>query len=166
MTRSAGVFALTVLAALAAPLAAQDGPMTATDRRLQALFGGIGAAQPVRVATPTTLFEAGGVAEVAADHVALSRNGSPVDVDFVDIRNVAVQDNHWLQGTLWGAGAGILVGGVAGLMISSFTCSTPAGCTEDERTGMITWASVLGGAGAIGGFVIGRHSFYWQPIFP
>jgi hypothetical protein len=160
------VAAITASAGFVAPIDAQDRPLTDTDRRLAALFGGMGPTHPVRVATPTYFVEATGVAGVADDHVELAQDGERVDVDFIEIRNVAVRDSHWLQGALWGGGAGILVGGVAGLMIASFDCKNPAGCTDAERDGMITWAAVLGGAGLIGGFVIGRHSFYWQPIFP
>ena len=145
---------------------AASAQQTDTDRRLAALFGSIAPDQPVRVATPSTFVEATGVLAVAVDHVELTHVGGSVDVGFADIRNVAVRDSHWLQGTLWGAGAGILIGGVTGLLIGSFDCQTPSGCTDEERSGMVTWAAIGGGAGAIGGFVIGRHSFYWQPIFP
>jgi hypothetical protein len=157
---------LAALTAFAAPVVAQERPLTDTDRRLVALFGGMGPSQPVRVATPTYFVEATGVTGVADDHVELAQDGSQVDVDFIEIRNVSVRDSHWLQGALWGGGAGVLVGGVVGLMVASFDCKNPAGCTNSERDGMITWGAVLGGAGLVGGFVIGRHSFYWQPIFP
>jgi hypothetical protein len=159
------VFTLLALASATGGAAAQDEPMTASDRRLAALFAEVGS-NPVRVATPTFFVEADGVAAVGTDAVTLAQEGTEVAVDFRDIRNVAMRDSHWLQGMLWGAGAGVLVGGVTGIMLGSFTCRTPTSCSEDERSGMIAWAAALGSAGAIGGFVIGRHSFYWQPIFP
>ena len=166
MNRHLGLLGIALaLVALALP-GAGAAQQTEMDRRLEALFGSLSFDQPVRVATPSTFVEATGIRTVAGDHVELTHVGGSVDVGFADIRNVAVRDSHWLQGTLWGAGAGVLVGGVTGLLIGSFDCQTPTGCTDEERSGMVTWAAVLGGAGAIGGFVIGRHSFYWQPIFP
>jgi hypothetical protein len=156
---------LLVVVATAASTGAARG-QTAADARLAEIFDGIGPSAPLQVVTPSFFVEDAFVEEVGDRSVALSQNGTTVDVPYVDIRGVSTRDNHWLQGTLWGTAAGALIGGVSGLMYASFTCSTPEVCQDNERKGTIRGAILLGAAGGIGGFVIGRHSFYWRPIFP
>jgi hypothetical protein len=139
---------------------------TASDLRLAEIFRGLSASDPLQVVTPSFFVEDAFLDGVDDGGVALTQNGSTVEIPFGDVRGVSVRDNHWLQGTLWGAGAGILVGGVVGLMYASFVCTTPEGCQENERKGTTRGAILLGTAGGIGGFVIGRHSLYWRPVFP
>ena len=145
---------------------AQSVPMSAADQRLAEIFSGLGPDDPVRVGTPSFFVEDALVGSMGADYVELRQDGTTVDIGFLDIRSVSVQKSHWLQGTLWGAGAGILVGSVAGLMIASFDCTTPDGCGDAEREGVIRWGTVLGVGGALGGFLIGRRSLYWSTVFP
>jgi hypothetical protein len=166
MIRRPGVLSLALLfGALASwnpPAAAQS----ASDSRLLEIFSGLGPSDPVQVITPSFFVENAFVVAVGPEEVGLTQNGTTVDVDFADIRGVSVESNHWLQGTLWGTGAGILVGGVSGLMWASFTCTTPTGCVDDEKAGMINGAAILGSIGGFGGFMFGRHSIYWRPVFP
>ena len=71
----------------------------------------------------------------------------PIVVDLSAIRGVSVQRRHWLQGTLWGLGGGILAGSVFGMMVDSFYCTTVDGCSSSERQGAIRWGAVLGVVG-------------------
>ena len=156
------LFALISTVASTGPVRGQ----TAADARLADIFSGLGPSAPLQVVTPSFFVEDAFVEDVGDRSVALSQNGTTVDVPFADIRGVSTRDNHWLQGMLWGTAAGALIGGVSGLMYASFTCVTPEVCQENERKGTIRGAILLGAAGGIGGFVIGRHSFYWRPVFP
>ena len=145
---------------------AQAEAQSVADLRLTEIFSGLGADDPVRVSTPSFFVEHAFVGSLGTDYVELRQEGTTVDIGFRDIRSVSVQKSHWLQGTLWGAGAGILVGSIAGLMVASFDCTTPDGCGDAEREGMIRWGTVLGVGGALGGFLIGRRSLYWSTVFP
>lgn len=156
-----GFLALALLVA-ALPLHGQ----TASDVRLSRIFADMGPTAPLQVVTPSFFVEDAFVDDVGDRSVALTQNGTTVDVPYADIRGVSTRDNHWLQGTLWGTAAGALIGGVSGLMYASFSCKTPEQCEENERKGTIRGAVLLGAVGGIGGFVIGRHSFYWRPVFP
>jgi hypothetical protein len=98
--------------------------------------------------------------------VTLRNEDLSIDVPLADIRGVAVRDSHWLQGMLWGGTTGAVLGSVVGVMIGSWGCSTPVDCEDDENRGAITWGFIGGAVGGLGGFVIGRHSFYWRPVFP
>ena len=154
--------AIAAMCAASVPAAAQ----TASEARLSEIFPGIGPNAPLQVVTPSFFVENAYVEGVGDRSVALTQDGTTVDVPFSDIRGVSTRDNHWLQGTLWGAAAGALIGGVTGLMYASFTCSSQDVCEENERKGTVRGAILLGGTGAIAGFVIGRYSFYWRPVFP
>ena len=158
------VLLLSVLATVASVGTAHG--QSAADARLAEIFSGLGPSAPLQVVTPSFFVEDAFVEDVGDRSVALSQNGTTVDVPFSDIRGVSTRDNHWLQGMVWGTAAGALVGGVSGLMYASFTCTTPEVCQENERKGTIRGAILLATAGGIGGFVIGRHSFYWRPVFP
>jgi hypothetical protein len=51
-------------------------------------------------------------------------------------------------------------------MVGSFDCNTPLGCNDSERQGALRGAVVIGLAGAITGFLVGRADDYWKPVFP
>jgi hypothetical protein len=171
-TRSIGLAtrAFVLLSAIACasgqPARAQDTSMSPDDRRLSEIFSGLGEDRAVRITTPSFFVEDAFVTSVGPDYVELAQAGTNVNVGFDDIRGVSVEKSHWLQGALWGAGAGIVIGGVAGLMVASFSCTTPETCNDLERRGMIRWATVFGIGGALGGFAIGRNSIYWSSVFP
>ncbi len=152
---------LTLLLA-AGPVAAQS----TLDARLADIFSGLDSAVPVQVVTPSFFVEDAYVMSVGNRSVGLEQDGTSVDIPFPDIRGVSVRDTHWLQGSLWGVGVGALVGGVGGLLWASFRCTDLIDCQTEERNGMVQGAVLLGSVGAIGGFVIGRNSFYWRPVFP
>jgi len=156
------ILLFSALASRSIPVAAQP----ASNARLTEIFSGLGPGVPIQVVTPSFFVEEAFVTSVGVGEVELTQGGTSLDIGFGDIRGVSVQSTHWLQGTLWGLGAGILVGGVSGLMWASFTCTSPAGCVNAERDGMITGATILGGTGAVAGFLFGKRSFYWRPVFP
>ena len=147
--------------------AAQAGPGS-NEARLRALFGGMPVAESVQLVTPELLVEDAEFVSLGTSTVELRQAGTgvPIEVDLTAIRGVAVQRSHWLQGTIWGLGGGILAGSVFGLMIGSFYCTTVDGCEDDERRGARVWGTTLGIVGGGIGFTLGRRDVYWQPVFP
>jgi hypothetical protein len=167
--RVPGVLVLS-LASLLCPMDAHaqtpTGSRPSTHERLVALFSELSPNQAVQIVTPQYLLENAYVEGLSQGIVALRQEGTRVSLDLTEVRSVSIRDNHWLQGTLWGGSLGALVGGLAGMMVSSFDCTTATSCNDAERAGAIRWATVFGVGGAVGGFVIGRYSFYWKPVFP
>lgn len=136
------------------------------DARLTGIFADMSPGSSVRVTTPTLFIDEGSFRTLEADVVQIQYGESVVPVSLEDIRTVLVEARHPVKGALWGLGVGALVGSVTGLMVGGFGCTTPEGCASTEHEGAIRWGSVFGVAGAIGGFVIGRYSVYWKPVFP
>jgi hypothetical protein len=167
--RRPAMFALS-LAALLCPMdvGAQtpEGSRSSALERLTALFSDLPSTQAVQIVTPRFLLENAYVEGLSQGFVELTQDGTEVSLDLTEVRTVSVRDNHWLQGALWGGSVGALVGGLAGMMVSSFNCTTAASCNDAEQAGAVRWATVFGVGGAVGGFVIGRYSFYWKPVFP
>lgn len=148
-------------------VAAQSaGGIATTEERLTALFADFGPDRQIRIVTPVFFVEDASVEAVGSGFVELRQGQTTVPIDFADIRAVSVRSNHQIQGAIWGGAAGVLVGGVAGMMVASFGCTTVNDCNTLERDGAIRWATVFGVGGAVGGFVIGRYSLHWQPVFP
>lgn len=156
-----GLLALPVGADAQAP-----GSVTAAETRLAALFSDFGPDVQIQIVTPAFFVEDASVESVGSGYVELRQGETTVPIDLMDIRAVSIRSNHQIQGAIWGGAAGVLVGGVAGMMVASFGCRTVSGCNQLERDGAIRWATVFGVGGAVGGFVIGRYSFHWQPVFP
>ena len=138
------------------------------ERRLQELFSGMHPSQNVRLITPEILVDDAEFVSVTPVTVELRQVGTgvPITVDLSAIRGVSIQKRHWLQGTLWGLGGGVLAGSVFGLMIGSFKCRTVDGCGVAERRGARVWGATLGAVGGSIGFVLGRRDVYWHPVFP
>ena len=163
------VFWLLVLGALfPLPVHGQDGASApaAAAERLSGVLAAVENGSLVRVTTASYQLEDAQIDGVGDGAVTLSNEDLSIDVPFADIRGVAVRDSHWLQGTLWGAASGAVLGSVVGVMIGSWGCVTPAECTDGENRGGVVGGILGGAAGGLGGFVIGRHSLYWRPIFP
>ncbi len=142
-----------------------DGAISAEDR-LNLLFSGLSVGQDVQIATSRVLLEESEFRSLGEGYVEVVAQGALTTVDLNEIRSLSVKSGHALQGALWGLGSGILVGGVVGGLVSSFDCKTPSGCTSSERRGAVLWGSIMGLSGATAGFVIGKHSVNWTPIFP
>lgn len=160
---------LAFAAALLPPVSAEaqtGGAISTIDERLSVLFADFGPEIQLQIVTPVFFVEHAAVEAVGSGFVELRQGETTVPIDFADIRAVSVRSNHQIQGTIWGGAAGILLGSVAGMMVASFGCDTVNDCNALERRGAIRWATVFGVGGAVGGFVIGRHSFHWQPVFP
>ena len=138
------------------------------ERRLEALFAGMHPSQNVQLITPEILVEDAEFVSVTPMTVELRQVGTgvPITVDLSAIQGVSIQKRHWLQGTLWGMGGGVLAGSVFGLMIGSFKCRTVDGCGVAERRGARVWGATLGAVGGSIGFVLGRRDVYWHPVFP
>lgn len=142
------------------------GGILTPQERLQALFAQVSPAEHVQVVTPLIFVEDAEFVAVGRSVVELNQAGTPVSVELADIRSVSVRAGHSLQGALWGAGSGVLVGAVSGMMAASFTCVTPEACSSAEKEGALRWGTLFGVVGAATGFVIGRYNVYWKPIFP
>ena len=166
LLRAALAAAVALAVAVPAGLAGQTAAGAGSTERLTLALSAIAPDRPVRVTTATYQLEdalVGGLGDAA---VTLRNDDLSVDIPFADIRAVAVRDSHWLQGMLWGGTTGAVLGSVVGVMVGSWGCSTPVGCQDDENAGAVTWGLIGGAVGGIGGFVIGRYSFYWRPVFP
>lgn len=166
-------FSLLVALAVASAASAASPDRTAAqvgegDREaaLTDVFSDLAPGTEVRVNTPMLFIEEGSYRGLAPGVVEIEYGGRIVPVNLRDIRTLLVEDNHPVEGMLWGLGVGILAGSLTGLMVGSFGCPTPDACESTEREGAIRWGSVIGAAGAITGFVVGRHSVYWRPVFP
>jgi hypothetical protein len=155
-------------AMIAPPAGAGQSPgegSTSRDRLIE-LFSGISAESDIQIATPSLFIEEAAFQGLRGPAVRLRRDGETVPVPLDDIRSVAVKRSHALQGSLWGGGAGILVGAVAGMMIGSFGCISEVGCTQTEKEGALRWGIAGGLLGTVTGYLFGRRSVYWHPIFP
>ncbi|MDA0328777.1 MAG: hypothetical protein O2958_07190 [Gemmatimonadetes bacterium] len=137
-----------------------------SQQRLVDLFSSLSPSQRVQIVTPVAFLDEAGYLSVSQDSVEVSWQGATVPVSLDHIRVVSVQSGHALQGTLWGAGTGLLVGSVAGMLIGSFSCTTVQGCNDAERRGLIRLGGALGLTGGALGFFFGRRSLYWKPVFP
>lgn len=134
--------------------------------RLTELFADMSVDTGVRVVTPQLFIDHGWYQSVGPEAVRIQYAGEVVPVNLGDIRSLQVEGRHPVQGTLWGLGSGLLVGAVGGLLVASFFCDDPVDCDSEERRGAILGGSLLGGAGAISGFLIGRYQVSWRQIFP
>ncbi|MDH3272667.1 MAG: hypothetical protein OEN56_15120 [Gemmatimonadota bacterium] len=159
------IIGLAGMGLFASASSAQPDPGERSNRLLE-LFSRMAPNTGVRVTTPVLFIAEGTFRELGEDLVVIGYQGEVVPVYLDEIRTLQVEGRHPIQGTLWGLGAGILVGSVAGMMVASFDCRTPTGCQNSERAGAIRWGTVFGTAGAIGGFVIGRYTISWKRIFP
>jgi hypothetical protein len=159
-----GTFAVMICATGAS---AQAAPIP-YEERLRTLFGGLSHDETIQLVTPEILVENAKLVSLEPATVELRQIGTgvPISVDLAAIRGVSVQRRHWLQGTIWGIGGGVLAGSVFGLMIGSFNCTTVDGCGDDERRGAVIWGTTLGIVGGGIGFTLGRRDVYWYPIFP
>ncbi len=134
--------------------------------RLTRLFSEMSVDTGVRVTTAMLLIDHGSFRSVEDETVRIGYEGAVVPVELRDIRTVDVETRHPVKGMLWGLGTGLLVGSVGGLLLASFSCENPLDCEEADRRGAIIGGTVLGGAGALAGFVIGRYRVSWTPVFP
>ena len=136
--------------------------------RLRALFAGMAVNETLQLITPEMIVDNARLVSLEPSTVELRQLGTgvPISVDLTAIRGVAVERRHWLQGTLWGLGGGLLAGSMFGLMIGSFECDSLELCRSDERRGAVRWGTILGIVGGGVGFILGRRDVYWEPIFP
>ncbi|GEM_PF-1158503 len=146
---------------------AQSQPVEPSER-LTMLFGDLASAAPLQIITPGRILDDVNFVSLQESTVQLEEiaTGALVNVDLSAIRGIAAEQSHWLKATLWGTSGGILVGSIFGLMIGSFKCSDLEACLSDERAGAIRWGATLGLVGGGAGFVLGRRSRHWEPIFP
>ena len=149
------------------PAIAQAQPVEPSER-LMILFGDLASVAPLQIITPGRILDDVKFVSLQESTVQLEEiaTGALVNVDLSAIRGIAAEQSHWLKATLWGTSGGILVGSVFGLMIGSFKCSDLETCLSDERAGAVRWGATLGLVGGGAGFVLGRKSRHWEPIFP
>tara|TARA_Y100000817_G_scaffold314928_1_gene316123 strand:+ start:5141 stop:5629 length:489 start_codon:yes stop_codon:yes gene_type:complete len=150
-----------------APAIAQAQPVEPSER-LMILFGDLASVAPLQIITPGRILDDVKFVSLQESTVQLEElaTGALVNVDLSAIRGISAEQSHWLKATLWGTSGGILVGSVFGLMIGSFKCSDLEACLSDERAGAVRWGATLGLVGGGAGFVLGRKSRHWEPIFP
>jgi hypothetical protein len=149
----------------ASSVVAQPVPMAERAERLGALFSDLGPAQ-LRVETAAGTIESGMLGPVRPQTFVLESARGPTTIDYRDVRTVAQEGGHEIQGALWGAGAGALAGGFFGLMVHSYDCTTPLSCNRSENSGGIRGAIVVGAVGALIGYLFGRRQSHWHPIYP
>lgn len=104
--------------------------------------------------------------EVGTDTVVVSNHGAVVPVAFDEIETLAVRRGRGWLGAAMGGGAGLLAGGVFGLMIKSFGCRSPGACETSDRRGATIGGLAGAAVGAAIGYWLGSRSVRWQPIFP
>ena len=149
------------------PLTAQaPGTAPSSPERLRELFAQLSPRDDLQLTTPVLFIERATFESVSPRSVLVLADGQQTSVNLEEIRAVSVRSAHALQGSIWGLGAGLLVGSVGGLLVGSFGCVTQDECISGERDGAIWGAVVLGGLSAAGGFLLGRRDTYWKPIFP
>ena len=138
------------------------------EERLRALFTEMPARETLQLITPELIVDNARFVSLEPSTVELRQLGTgvPISIDLTAIRGVAVERRHWLQGTLWGLGGGLLAGSMFGLMIGSFECDSVEVCRSSERRGAVRWGMALGVVGGGVGFALGRRDVYWKPIFP
>jgi hypothetical protein len=153
---------LTVASAIAVPVAGQEAAL----QSLVGVLRGLPSASFVRITTAEYRLEAAVIADVDATTVTLRSEDLSVAVPLADIRGVDVRDRHRLQGLLWGGASGAVLGSVLGVIVGSWDCIDPGACQDAENRGGLRGGLAGGAAGGLVGFVIGRHSFYWRPVFP
>jgi len=143
-------------------------PPVEPNERLTMLFGDLARVAPLQIITPGRILDDVKFLSIQESTVQLEElaTGALVNVDLSAIRGISAEQSHWLKATLWGTSGGILVGSVFGLMIGSFKCSDLEACLSDERAGAVRWGATLGLVGGGAGFVLGRKSRHWEPIFP
>ena len=136
--------------------------------RLTMLFGDLASVAPLQIITPGRILDDVKFVSLQESTVQLEEiaTGALVNLDLSAIRGIAAEQSRWLKATLWGTSGGILVGSVFGLMIGSFKCSDLESCLSDERAGAFRWGATLGLVGGGAGFLLGRRSRHWEPIFP
>jgi hypothetical protein len=130
------------------------------------LFSGLSPNDGVQIVTQLLFIENGAFERVGHDSVRVTQYGVAVPVNLDEIVAVSIRSGHGLQGSLWGSGAGILIGTVVGSIVASFGCTTVELCKASERQGAIRLGVFLGVVCASAGFVIGRRARYWKPVFP
>lgn len=164
-----GVTAL-ALAACAAfatdEASAQDARTMSRNEVLEELFGGLSPNSGLRVVTIGGVVEEGRLQGVDPGGVAVLREGGTYSVGYQDVRSVQLEGGHGTQGAIWGAASGAVVGIFFGAMYASFNCQTASDCNYTEKEGAWRWGAFLGGVGGGIGFLIGRRSVHWHPIFP
>jgi hypothetical protein len=141
-------------------------PAHAQSEALVAEVGTIGFGQGVRVdATPFGLLEGRFVS--ANDTTLFLRSGNePIEVRLPDIDRLWVRGRSTRRGAILGAGAGVLLGVIGGLVIGSIACEPVDGgdCTKAEV------AAVMGLFGGAGGTVVGVGIGFtiptWRLRFP
>jgi hypothetical protein len=169
LKRGAPLLALVgLLAAAPTAIHAQDAVVgePSPGERLVLLFSGLSPNDGVQIVTQRFFIQNGAFERVGRDSVRVTQYGAVVPVNLDDIIAVSVRSGHGLQGSLWGSGAGILIGTVVGSIVASFGCTTADVCTSSERQGALRLGAFLGVVGASAGFVFGRRSRYWKPVFP
>ncbi len=150
-----------------APVAeAQEAPPPSRQEALVELFSSVTPGSALRVATIGGIVEEGSFERAGRSGIDVLRAGATYSIDFEDVRTVSLRGSHGVQGALWGAAGGALVGGFFGAMYASFDCTTVAACNYTEKQGALRWGSFLGALGGGMGFFIGRRQVHWHPIFP
>lgn len=134
--------------------------------RLVEIFSDMSPQRDVQIVTPLLFLEDARFSRLGDDFVEVTTAGTTIPVDLDQIRAVSLKNAHPVQGTLWGIGVGALVGGMSGLMISAFRCKPTQQCDEVERNGLVRWGTISAITGGVAGFVIGRYTLTWQPVFP
>ena len=161
------ILVLGVLPVLAIPeeVAAQPGQAERVER-LTDIFSQMSRDAGVRIMTPSLFIDHGSFRSLQPEAVTIEFGNDVIPVELADIRTVQVEQRHPVKGTLWGLGAGLLVGSMAGLLLGSFYCDDPVDCGPEERRGAVIGGTSLGLAGGITGFLIGRYQVSWKPLFP
>lgn len=120
----------------AAPSQAQDAAerLRLGNERLIQIFSDLSTSHPVQIVTPLVRIDAGSFERVGQDSVVVTLNGVAIPVPLDHIRTVAVQGDRRLQGTLWGLSVGAVAGGVFGLMIGAFNCTSPSAVRTPRGT--------------------------------
>ena len=165
MLRARNASLLLAATLLASPVAAQPVPLTERAERLEALFSGLGPAE-LRVETSEGAIESGQLGPLRPETFVLQSVRGSTTIDYRNVAAVAQEGGHEIQGALWGAGAGALVGAFFGVMVHSYDCTSPLSCSRSENSGGVRGAIVVGAVGALVGYVFGRRQSHWHPIYP
>jgi hypothetical protein len=159
-------FALSAAVALAAvPATAQPVPVEERADLLEALFSDIGHPE-LRVETLAGTVASGRLGPVRPQNFVLESPEGPTAIDYSEVRAVAREGGHGIQGAIWGGAGGALAGGFFGMIVHSYDCVTPEGCDQSESAGGVRGALIGGAVGALIGFVFGHRQSHWHPIYP
>lgn len=148
---------------------ARSGPVAAADtaaaRRLLLRLGQLAPGSEIRGSTTSVGRFQGRFDGLRDDRLGLTGEAGPQTFEVGLLTSLEVQGTGAARGALWGAGMGVLLGGVALAALAQGLCDR-ADCSGEWATGF-AWGALGGGAfGGVTGLVLGSALPVWHRWWP